>query len=176
VKVTIEIAGPVVAKARARAKIQKLKSGQLVAQIYPEGDTVKYEAQIRYAGQIAMAEQHPGNPATAQPCSMTVDIYLALPTSEHKRVQAAMLLGHLRPMKKPDSDNVLKTAADGLNGIVYRDDKQIVEATVRKWWSLDPKLVITVETLSEPEAAMRAIQALEEAEKRDLFSFAGAEP
>ena len=39
------------------------------------------------------------------------------------------------PTVKPDVDNILKACADAMNNIVYLDDKQIVDVTVRKRYS-----------------------------------------
>ena len=37
--------------------------------------------------------------------------------------------------KKPDADNIAKIIMDGLNGIAYKDDSQVVELTVTKHYS-----------------------------------------
>jgi len=41
------------------------------------------------------------------------------------------------PDSKPDVDNLVKLLADGCNGIVYRDDAQIVNLVARKRWAQD---------------------------------------
>ena len=41
-----------------------------------------------------------------------------------------------------DIDNVAKSILDGMNGIVYKDDYQVVELKVCKKWSEDKDLVI----------------------------------
>ena len=41
----------------------------------------------------------------------------------------------LQPTLKPDADNIAKIICDGLNGIAYKDDKQIVSLTVLKVWT-----------------------------------------
>lgn len=55
-----------------------------------------------------------------------------------------MLDGQIRPTKKPDSDNILKAVADALNQVAYRDDKQIVDTQVRKFYSETPRTVISI--------------------------------
>lgn len=40
-----------------------------------------------------------------------------------------------RPAVKPDADKVARSVGDALNGIVYRDDAQIVELVVRKLYT-----------------------------------------
>jgi len=42
------------------------------------------------------------------------------------------------------ADNLLKIAADALKGIVLGDDASVVDATVRKRYSDDPRLRIEV--------------------------------
>jgi Holliday junction resolvase RusA-like endonuclease len=42
---------------------------------------------------------------------------------------------HPLPRRKPDVDNVLKLVMDALNRRAYRDDVDIVEATVRREWA-----------------------------------------
>ena len=57
---------------------------------------------------------------------VTVHIYKALPASKPKRVERE------RNLAKPDIDNVLKAVLDGLNGVAYEDDTQVVEVSVTK--------------------------------------------
>lgn len=52
------------------------------------------------------------------------------------------------PTLKPDIDNIQKAVFDGLNGIAYNDDKQILTAVVHKTFCTlegeKPRLLVTV--------------------------------
>ena len=43
-----------------------------------------------------------------------------------------MLSGIIKPTKKPDIDNIAKIICDGLNGVAYKDDSQIIYLAVIK--------------------------------------------
>ena len=73
--------------------------------------------------------------------------YYPIPKSASKRKRQAMLEKKIRPTKKPDWDNVGKVICDSLNGIAYRDDAQVVDSMVRKFYSEDPKVVVTIEEI-----------------------------
>ena len=53
------------------------------------------------------------------------------------------------PHGKPDVDNLIKLCADGMNGIVYKDDAQIVACHASKQWAGDnrPHTHIRIEQL-----------------------------
>lgn len=52
---------------------------------------------------------------------------------------------HEEPLKRPDMDNLIKTVLDGLNGIAYEDDKQIIKISAEKHWADDePRTEILV--------------------------------
>ena len=53
--------------------------------------------------------------------------------------------GLLRPTTKPDIDNVIKAVLDGLNGVAYADDSQVVALSASKCYSDDPRVVVIVE-------------------------------
>ena len=55
-----------------------------------------------------------------------------------------MLDGLIRPTKKPDWDNIGKVVCDALNGIAYRDDAQIVDSMVRKFYGEVPRVVVII--------------------------------
>lgn len=75
---------------------------------------------------------------------MQIDAYYSIPKSDSAKKRAQKLNGEIRPTKKPDMDNVLKVYADALNGYAYRDDTQIVEAVVNKWYSEVPRVDVEV--------------------------------
>ena len=49
--------------------------------------------------------------------------------------------------KKPDLDNLLKAILDGLNGIAYFDDGQVVKLSVEKVYSFNPRTEIEIKEL-----------------------------
>ena len=55
----------------------------------------------------------------------------------------------LRPIKKPDMDNVVKVIADSLNGVAYRDDTQIVDQMCRKFYSDEPRVEVIIRQIGE---------------------------
>jgi len=91
-----------------------------------------------------------GSPPFEGPVVLEVDIYVAVPKSKSKKWKAAALAGEIRPTTKPDIDNIIKSAADGLNLIVWIDDSQIVQLQTAKFYSDAPRLEIAVRKLGEP--------------------------
>jgi hypothetical protein len=78
------------------------------------------------------------------PVDVRLTAYLRIPKSASKKLRAAMLANIQRPTKKPDNDNLAKLALDALNGVCWHDDVQVVDLTVRKFWSDDPRLVVEI--------------------------------
>lgn len=104
--------------------------------------TVVYENQIKtefisQCGRVRFSED--------AMLDVRVFAYYAIPKSASKKKRAAMLAHQIRPTKKPDFDNIGKVVCDSLNGIAYRDDAQIVDAMVRKFYSENPRVVVTIQ-------------------------------
>ncbi|MGM9630385.1 RusA family crossover junction endodeoxyribonuclease [Butyricicoccus sp.] len=78
---------------------------------------------------------------------MSVWAYYGIPKSTSKRKREAMKAGTIRPTKKPDVDNILKCVADALNGVAYRDDAQIVEVVMEKFYDENPRVDIGIEVV-----------------------------
>lgn len=51
--------------------------------------------------------------------------------------------------KKPDLDNYVKAIQDAANDILYKDDGQIAVSSTQKFYSLNPRIEIEIETLEE---------------------------
>ena len=55
-----------------------------------------------------------------------------------------MRKGFIRPVLKPDIDNVLKAVLDGLNKIAYSDDTQVIAGSFEKFYSDNPGVIVEV--------------------------------
>jgi Holliday junction resolvase RusA-like endonuclease len=60
------------------------------------------------------------------PVGAYIYITLPIPASYSKKRIQACLSGEERPTKKSDIDNFCKAIFDGMNGIVFLDDSQVV--------------------------------------------------
>ena len=94
---------------------------------YTPAKTRNYEDIIKAAATEAMTE-----PPIETPISVFVYIAVPVPVSYSKKRKASCLLGIEKPVKKPDIDNVAKCFLDAMNGIVYKDDSQVVSLHVTK--------------------------------------------
>lgn len=77
-----------------------------------------------------------------------ITAYYPIPKSTSKKQHQAMLDGQIRPTKKPDWDNIGKIICDALNGIAYKDDSAIIEATVQKFYSDEPRVEVFLEEMN----------------------------
>ena len=109
---------------------------------YTPKKTRDYEALVKqsYMGQC-------GNVITEKDVKITIIAYFSIPKSKSKKVKEQMATGEIRPSKKPDIDNVMKSILDGLNGVAFVDDKQVVEVHVEKWYSEDPRVFVEIEEI-----------------------------
>lgn len=60
---------------------------------------------------------------------------MPIPKSYSKAKRIMICEGRLHHTKTPDLDNLLKLVLDGLNGVAYIDDKQIIELTASKFYA-----------------------------------------
>lgn len=70
-----------------------------------------------------------------KPLKAEITVYMPVPKSFSNKKRQEALIGQIRPVVKPDCDNIAKNINDALNGIVYPDDKQITCLTVNKFYS-----------------------------------------
>jgi len=79
--------------------------------------------------------------------------YFTIPKRTSKKKWQQMIERNIRPTKKPDMDNIVKIIADSLNKIAYHDDSQIVDTMVRKFYSDNPRVEITIQNIGGTENA-----------------------
>jgi len=109
---------------------------------YTPDKTVNYETLVK---QLYITQGHERLEGALK---MTVNAFFSIPKSASKKNREKMLRGEIRPTKRPDWDNVGKIISDALNEMAYKDDCQIVDATVRKWYSDNPRVEVEITELT----------------------------
>ncbi len=84
------------------------------------------------------------NLAFAGPISVEFVFYMPFPKSKSVSLTNRFLWGLEIPDVKPDLDNMEKFGCDCANGILFQDDKQIVELKSKKLYSLIPRTEIII--------------------------------
>ncbi len=136
-KVKFTILGEPEGKGRPRFR----KTGPYVKTYTPD-NTMSYENLIKmeYRRQCNDAKF----PPDAQ-LDVRITAYYGIPKSKSKKVKALMAEKKIRPLKKPDADNVVKVFLDALNKVAFHDDVQVVDLQLRRFYSYDPRVVVTIQ-------------------------------
>ena len=116
------------------------------ARMFTPAKTVSYEGLIAHAAQQAMA----GQPMLTGAVVLTLLLECQMPASWSAKKQRAALAGEVYPTTKPDADNVLKAICDGLNGVAWRDDVQVVDVMMRKRYAATPCVRVDIRGALEP--------------------------
>ena len=133
--VSFVVPGEAVGKGRPRVSTI---GGQ--ARMFTPPKTANYETLIAMAAQQAMA----GRELIGGPVLVEMKIMVSVAASWSKKKTAEALAGDVMPTKKPDADNVLKAICDGINGIVLKDDVQVVNVSLSKRFSETPGVLVRV--------------------------------
>lgn len=74
-----------------------------------------------------------------------IDVYLPIPTSSMNSSEILLAQqGFIRPIGGGDWDNIAKTYCDMMQGVLISNDNIIIEGTLRKWYSIKPKVKISL--------------------------------
>jgi Holliday junction resolvase RusA-like endonuclease len=137
----IQVIIPGQPQAKGRAKIVKIGGFSRMA---TPAKTVAYEGLVALCAQEALR----GAPLFDGPVRVRMNLWCQTPKSLTKRERADIATGAKRPTTKPDIDNVVKAIFDGFNGVLWRDDVQVVELTVSKHYAPNaPSVVVNVESI-----------------------------
>lgn len=134
--VAFEVPGNPRGKGRPRAAVM---GGHV--RVYTDAKTRSEEAVVRDMARQAMGDRPPYEGAVV----LIVTAYRQIPASFSKLKHAMAESGELLPTTKPDADNIIKLCGDSLNGILFRDDCQVVTAVIHKRYSSRPRMMIDVQ-------------------------------
>ncbi len=135
-EIKFTVLGAPVAKGRPRMTRQ--------GHTYTPQKTVAYENLVRLEYQRQCGSFKFGTDA---PLDVRITAYYPIPKSVSKKKRQMMVSHQLRPMKRPDTDNVCKSILDSLNGVAYYDDAQVVDCQVRKFYGEDPRVFVKIISL-----------------------------
>lgn len=134
--ITFEIPGKPQPKQRARAV--RTKNGM---RHYTPKQTESYEGKVAW-----IAVQHvQGRQPSPKPFSLRVVIWVEIPASWPQWKRQAAERGEIAATTQLDGDNVAKSIMDALNGVIYKDDRQVTSLQVDKffgdYWSTRVELI-----------------------------------
>lgn len=132
------VLGDPVAKLRPRVTT---KGG--FARTYTPKATRDYEATVAARCREVME----GRPKFDGPLHVTLRFVMPIPASWSAWKRDAALVCDVLPTGTPDLDNLEKSVKDGMNGIVYGDDSQIVCQQAEMRYGQTPMVVVMVEAI-----------------------------
>lgn len=101
------------------------------------GHVVTPENTRTYEQIIAMLWKCERYGVSDKPIAVEITAFYLVPKSWSKKKQAAVYAGEIKPTVKPDIDNIVKIVLDGLNGVAFTDDKQVIEIQAQKCYVFD---------------------------------------
>lgn len=121
------------------------------ARLYKPAKSRRWEEDARQEARLVMG------PRTPFKGCLLLDLksFIVPPTGWAAWKIEAAIAGLIRPTSKPDVSNLLKAAEDALNGVVWIDDAQIVNAGASKHYAEQPEVQIVVTSIDAMPAQIK---------------------
>lgn len=108
---------------------------------YTPAGTRSYEELIGRMSTVAMR----GKEQLSGPLHLDMKAHFQIPVNWPAARREQALLGAIKPIGKPDLDNIIKSLSDGMQHIVYNDDSAIVSVSCSKVYAAgEPFVVATI--------------------------------
>lgn len=98
----------------------------------------------QYEELVAWSFYEAGGKRTESTVKLKLTAFMQVPVSWSKKRRTAVTEGIERPKTRPDLDNLIKSVMDGLNGIAYDDDKQVVMIEAEKVYGNPPRVEVEI--------------------------------
>lgn len=76
--------------------------------------------------------------------NISISAYYQIPKAFSREKKEFAKRGIIKPVVRPDLDNVVKAILDGLNGIAYHDDSQVISIVAVKCYSEEPRVEVSI--------------------------------
>jgi len=111
---------------------------------YTPAATKNFEEMVRVYARQAMGKQEP----LETPLEVVLYFSVGVPKSYSKKRTEACLSGSERPVtRNGDLDNLAKGVLDAFNGIIYKDDCQIVEMHLTKVYAQEAGIDVLIKEI-----------------------------
>lgn len=104
-----------------------------------------------------VASQYAPKKLLEGPLKMKVVVFRPSLKSFSQKKKREAEAGILRPTTKPDVDNYVKGVKDALKLVIWKDDSQVVDLQVSKFYSENPRVEVMIEALEEQEKQLSII-------------------
>lgn len=112
--------------------------------VYTPTRTSTFEGKVKNA---FLAKYNTQTEPTEKPVEAIIKIQFAPPESLNKKKKNTLLFTPYD--KRPDCDNLAKSILDALNGLAYKDDKQITYLSIEKLYGEENKIEVDLEEICE---------------------------
>lgn len=112
--------------------------------MYTPTRTSTFEGKVKNA---FLAKYNTQTEPTGKPVEAIIKIQFAPPESLNKKKKNTLLFTPYD--KRPDCDNLAKSILDALNGLAYKDDKQITYLSIEKLYGEENKIEVDLEEICE---------------------------
>ena len=123
-------------KGKARPKFRRFGN---FTRTYTPKATVEYEDKVKKSFLDAVDDEFTPLEGAVETDALCV---FQIPKSVSKKKQSEM--DGQPALRKPDTDNIIKSILDPLNGIAYKDDSQVCKISGLKIYGKDPRVEITI--------------------------------
>lgn len=86
------------------------------------------------------------------PVKFDAKIYEPIPKTMGKLSTIIAEMGLIRPITKPDWDNLAKTYCDMIQGLIIKDDRLIIDGRLQKYYSIKPRIEIRLSYMESYES------------------------
>ena len=122
---------------KQRPKFKRMRS---YVTTYTPQKTKSYEEKVKKS----YMEQVGDYKFSDVPIEVHITAYFVITKSFSKIKKEYAIQNIIKPIKKPDIDNICKVLLGGLNGVAYDDDKVVTDLIIRKRYSYEPRVEIRI--------------------------------
>lgn len=113
---------------------------------YVKGAADNFKAFSKFMDELRETEQVG---VITTPCKLMVDAYFPIPSGMNRFEKILAELKLIRPISKPDWDNVGKTYSDMIQKSLLMEDSTIIEGTTRKYYSSRPRVEVNLKFMTQ---------------------------
>lgn len=142
----MELKFTIMGKVQPKQSARFCKIGNYIKS-YQSQNVIDYANWVKSCFCMAYPEHDP-NIFKGKMLAIKTVAYFEIPKSKPKKFQKQAREGLIRPITKPDTDNIGKNIKDALNKIAFPDDSQIVTEIIEKRYSDTPRAEVTIKEIN----------------------------